>query len=201
MNKPIYFSKIEFREQVAHRLNSNLLIDLDEGALAYQVYDSSPRDKAPAITRIEHEEVLGEIRSYKMGKPGMRMKNFHTGFEYTMLVDDECEEEVIFSYIHRFCETEKRELLPYCNALDFEPYRDRGISPDDKGYSGYKDDVDVTFIGITDSYIPMIKLPLDRYCDEDCIVPCVELYFYILRKYLNGKKLREWVKLYMCGSR
>lgn len=196
MNEPIYFSKIEFRERIGRRLNSILLIDLDEGALAYQVYHSSLRDKAPAITGIEHEEVLGETLSYETRKPGMRMKNSHTGFEYTMFVDDKREADVVFSYTHRFSKTEKQELLPYCNALDFEPYRDKEMSLEDKGCGGYRDEVDVLFTGITNSYIPLIRLPMDYYYDEERIWPSEKLYRYIIRKYLSGKKLRKWVTPY-----
>ena len=59
--------------------------------------------------------------------------------------------------------------LKYCNALDFEPYRNREMSMDDEGYCGYRDEVNVSFTGITDSYISMIKLPMDYYDDEDHI--------------------------------
>lgn len=198
MNEPIYFSKIEFRERVERMLNSILLIDLDEGTLAYQAYHQNLRYKAPAITGIEHEEVLGETWNYEMRKPGMRMKNSHTGFEYTMLVDDKREADVVFSYIHRFSKTEKQELLYYCNALDFEPYRDRKISLEGNGY--VCSEVDISFVGITSSYIPLIKLPADIY-DDNLTWPSVKLHKYTLEKYLSGKKLQKWVNPFRGYSR
>ena len=34
-------------------------------------------------------------------------------------------------------EEQMEKLLPYCNALDFEPYRDKKMSMSDEGYIGY----------------------------------------------------------------
>ena len=31
-------------------------------------------------------------------------------------------------------------LLPYCNALDFEPYRNREMKMREEGYIGYRDE-------------------------------------------------------------
>lgn len=68
--------------------------------------------------------------------------------------------KVKFSYGIRVKEEQMQELLPYCNALDFEPYRNREMSMTDKGYKAYRDEYDVEFIGITDSYIPKLELSM-----------------------------------------
>ena len=46
-----------------------------------------------------------------------------------------------------------QELLSYCNALDFEPYRNKEMISEDEGYIGYRDELQLYFTGITDSYI------------------------------------------------
>lgn len=196
MNEPIYFSKIEFCECIGYRLHSIILINLAEDSLAYQTYDRGKSNKAPAIIGNGQEEFMGHTFDYEIKKTGIRMKNAKTGFEYIMLKDEGREDDVVFSHMHHFSETEKQELLSYCNALEFEPYRNREMSMSAEGYLGYRDEAEVSFVGITDSYIPMIKLPMYYYYDEGHIWPSEKLYRYILRKYLSDKKIKNWVTPY-----
>lgn len=84
-------------------------------------------------------------------------------------------------------------LLPYCNALDFEPYRDRKMQMGEEGYIGYRDEVRLHFRAITDSYIPMLELPMEYYYDEEHIWPSEKLYRYLVKTFSEKeKKLREW---------
>ena len=47
------------------------------------------------------------------------------GCKYDRGEEDIDDKEVMFSHTYKFSECEIKELLPLCNALDFEPYRDR----------------------------------------------------------------------------
>lgn len=40
---------------------------------------------------------------------------------------------------------------------------------EDPGYCGYRDEVKLGFVGLTDSYVPMIKLPMSYYYNEEYI--------------------------------
>lgn len=196
MDKKVYFTKVEFREYIGYRLNSILVLDLAEGTLVYQVYERSWKKKAPAITGSGTEEFLGHTWDYEIRKPAVKMRNAKTGFKSVIIEDDVAEYDVVFTHSHKFSEDEKKEVLQYCNALEFEPYRDRKMSMEDEGYCGYRDEVDLYFTGITDSYIPMIELPMDYYYDEKHIWPSEKLYRYIVRTFLTSKKLRKWVISY-----
>ena len=193
MNEKVYFSKIEFKEYIGYRLNSILLLNLVEGTLAYQVYEIEKRIHAPAITGVETEEFMGHTWESDIRKPAMRMRNGKTGFKSVLLVDDIDDKKVVFSYTHKFSECEIKKLLPLCNALDFEPYRDRKMSMDDEGYCGYRDEVSLYFKGVTDLYIPKIELPMDYFYDEEHIWPSEKLYRYVKKTFMNDKKLKNWV--------
>lgn len=48
--------------------------------------------------------------------------------------------KIIFSKGIKLTDEQMKGLLPYCNALDFEPFRNREMSMDDPGYRGYRDE-------------------------------------------------------------
>lgn len=196
MSENVYFSKIEFREYIGYTLNSILLLDLVEGSLAYQVYEAKKQIPVPVITGIKTEEFMGHVLESNIRKPAMRMKNGKTGFKSVLLVDDIDVKEVVFSYTHKFSEYEIKELLLLCNALDFETYRDRKMSMDDEGYCGYRDEVSLYFKGVTDSYIPEIELPMDYFYDEEHIWPSEKLYRYVIKNFMNDKRLKDRVVSY-----
>lgn len=196
MEEKVFFSKVEFKEYIGYRLNSILLLNLVDGTLAYQVYEAEKRIHAPAITGVETEEFMGHTWESDIRKPAMRMRNGKTSFKSVLLVDDIDDKEVVFSYTHKFSEQEMKELLPLCNALDFEPYRDRKMSMNDEGYCGYRDELSLYFKGITDSYIPKIELPMNYFYDEEHIWPSEKLYRYVMKKFMNDKKLKNRVVSY-----
>ena len=76
---------------------------------------------------------------------------------------------------------EIEEMKPYINAWDFEPYRNREMEMFNPGFVGYLDGIHSAFEGITDSYLPYIKLSMD-YCYEPMLPP-EALYSYIMDKY------------------
>ena len=192
MSKKVYFSKIEFREYSGYStLKSILLLNLVEGTLAYQVYEAEKRMYAPAITGVKTEEFRGHTREFDIREPAMRMRNGKTGFKSVLLVDDIDDREVVFSYTRKLSECRMKKLLPLCNALDFEPYRDRKVSMNDEGYCGYRDEIHLCFTGVTDSYIPKIELSMDSLYDEEHIWPSEKLYRYIIKTFMNDKKLKK----------
>lgn len=71
------------------------------------------------------------------------------------------------------------------------------MSMDDEGFIGYRDEIKVSFCGVTASYIPYIELPMNYYYDEKHIWPSEKLYCYIYQTFLNNdKKLKKWVMGY-----
>lgn len=48
-------------------------------------------------------------------------------------------EKILFSYGVKIKDDDLPELLQYCNALDFEPYRNIDESMEYKGMYGYRD--------------------------------------------------------------
>ena len=71
------------------------------------------------------------------------------------------------------------------------------MSMDDDGYIGYRDEIQLEFTGITDSYIPKIELPMYYYYDDAHIWPCERFYRYLAYTYMNNnKKLKGWFTTY-----
>ena len=196
MADDIYFSKIEFREFIGYQLNSILLLNLVEGTLAYQVYEPSKIKKSPAITGIATEKFMGHTWDYELRKPAVRMRNSQTEFEPVVIEDVMEENDVVFSYAYHFSKDELIELLSYCNVADFEAYRNREMSMEDPGYCGYRDEIKLSFVGVTDSYVPLIKLPMDYYYDEAHRWPTEALYQYVITNLLNDEKLKKAVTPY-----
>ena len=55
----------------------------------------------------------------------------------------------------------------------------------DEGYIGYRDEVQMCFRGVTDSYIPLLELPMNYYYDEEHIWPSEKLYRYLVTNFLE----------------
>lgn len=186
--EPIYFSKIEFVETIGYvRLSSNLVIDLVQKELVYQAYKRKkliPNAQGLSIERFDDEIEIYEERIanrwVKTGKADQLIK--------AQL--DPLEPEVSFVWGKKLTDEEYMNLLPYCNALEFEPYRGREMSMKDPGYLGYRDEITMRFSGITDSYIPKLDLPMDYFYDEKHTWPSERLFSYVTRTFLNNKKMR-----------
>lgn len=179
MENAIYFSKIEYREVIGYgNTASVILLDIPERELSYQVFDR--KKQMPAIEGKWNENGC----SYGITDPVKKIRNAKTGFEPQMVREEAYHREVVFSYAIKLNEPQMKALLPYCNALDFEPYRDRRMNMDDEGYIGYRDVVHLYFTATTDSYIPLLKLPMNYYYDEEHIWPSEKLYQYLVKKFL-----------------
>lgn len=200
MADAIYFSKIEYREVIGYgNTSSIMLLNIPERELSYQVYDWKRR--MPAIEGVQTERRGNHTWTYSITAPAKRIGNEKTGFEPQMIRDEPYESEIAFSYAIKLTEEQMEHLLPYCNALDFEPYRDREMKMDEEGYIGYRDEVRLYFKAITDSYIPLLELPMYYYYDEEHIWPSERLYRYLVKTFFEGKKkLRGWGPTYGCLS-
>ena len=184
---PIYFTKVEYREVIGYgNTSSILLLNIPEKELSYQVFDW--KRQMPAIEGIRTEKI-GEhewIDNYV--KPAVKIRNGKTNFKAEMIEDNMYEQEVVASYAIHITDNQMQELLPYCDATEFEPYRGREMSMDDEGFIGYRDEVHLYFRAITDSYLPLLELPMKYYYDEDHIWPSERLYRYLVKNFLEGNK-------------
>ena len=192
MSETIYFSKVEFTEYIGRpRINpdSIMLLNIPERELSYQVFKY--KRSMPAIVG-EKNCSLGSDRQFKMSvaKGGKIISNSFTD-NRGVLLEDDIETEVVFSYGIKIPKLRMNELLFYCNALDFEPYRDRTPEFFDEGVIGYRDEVSMRFRGITNSHIPLLELSMNYYYDEEHIWPTERLYRYLVKSYFeHDKKLK-----------
>ena len=189
MDEHIYFSKIMFTEgYIYDKPRSVILLDLPQRELSYQVF--SWKHNNPVIQGLKKDELMAKLSGKEWieshSSPAKIIKNDKTNFQAT-LVEDYCLGTLIeFNYGIRLSQSQYEALLPYCNALDFEPYRNKEMSMKDEGFAGYRDEITVSFAAVTDSYIPYLKLPMNYYYDEEHIWPSEKLYRYIYKTFLNN---------------
>ena len=90
-------------------------------------------------------------------------------------------------------ETEMQSLLPFLRTELFEPYRNREDSHD--GALGYLDESWRMFTGISDSHVPMIRLPMNVIHNLAHRWPTELLYEQIVRviRARNDRRFRKIV--------
>lgn len=197
MERPIYFSKIEFQEYLGlcTPCRSRILLNLPAKELSYQAF--TYKKQMPVIQGIQIEQWEGNEYSFDIYSPGRVIKNGKTDFQPVLFNSNQFEQEVIFSYGFNLTDEQMSKLLPYCNALDFGPFRNRKMSMDNAGFIGYRDEVRMEFRAITNSHIPLIELPMDYFYDEQHIWPSEKLYRYLLTTFFeNNKKTEKWITSY-----
>lgn len=196
MNKPIYFTKIEFRECIGYiRTRSIMLLNTVKKELSYQVFDW--KRQMPAVQVLDSIEWDGKMEIFEKPMPARVVKSSKTGFKSQLIPVETNEQKIVFSYALKLSEEEMERILPYCNALDFEPYRDKEMSMKDKGFIGYRDEVQLHFTAISDSYIPKLELPMTYYYDKEHTWPSEKLYRFLVATYFeNKKKLGNWGPTY-----
>ena len=188
MSQPVYFSKVEFREEIGHGICTNIiLLNLPARELSYQTLCYKRR--MPVIQGAMTEQFRSGQYTFDISSPAMYISNEKTGFKPRLLKCDALEQEVVFSYGMKLTDAQYEDLLPYCNALDFEPYRDREMSMDDEGYVGYRDEVRMYFSAITDLPIPMLELPMCYHYDETHIWPSEKLYRYLVENFFESNEV------------
>ena len=181
MDEPIYFSKIEFTENIGYSIHeSTILLNLSAKELAYQTFKTKFH-RSPVIQEGTTEEFNGKLYFHNSGHPAKWVASDKTNFEPALIKDSCIEKSVTFSFAIKLNEQQMKELLPLCNALDFEPFRDRKMEMDDEGIREYRDEVRLKFRGITDSHIPLLELPMTYYYDEAHIWPSEKLYRHIIK--------------------
>ena len=184
---PIYFTKVEYREVIRYgNTSSIILLNIPEKELSYQEFNW--KRQMPAIEGMRTEKIGEYEWTDSIAMPAVKMRNGKTGFKPEMLVDEEYEQDVVFSHAIKITDEQMEDLLPYCDATEFEPYRDRKMSMDDEGFIGYRDEVHLYFRAITDSYIPLLELPMEYYYDEAHIWPSEKLYRYLVKIFFEGNK-------------
>lgn len=192
----VYFSKVEFLEfHSSSQPISILMLNLIQGELSYQVFDW--KVELPAITGTAIDVINGISFESTIKKLAKVLKSSVTDFKSQIIADDKLSSKIIFSYGLKLSNNKLQELLPYCDALKFEPYRTRKISMNDKGYIGYRDERNIKFTAITNSYIPKMSWNMTYLYNEAHIWPSEKLYRFLIMKYFHGnKKLRGWYTPY-----
>ena len=192
----IYFTKVEYRmvQLPEGNTTSILLLNIPGKELSYQVFNRKRR--MPAITGLQTKRI-GEYEWIdNISLPAVKMKNGKTGFKSEVLVDDEYEQEVIRSYAMNITDEQMEELLPYCDASEFEPYRNKKLSMDDEGVDVYLDWAILNFKAITDSYIPLMELPIECFHNKKHMWPHEKLYMYLKKMIVEDSKclIGKWPK-------
>ena len=189
----IYFTKIEFTEWLCP-YTSHIVIDIPNEEMYVQRYkDTYKRFLPSSREEVEYYESNGELRTYRIGHTDVLMKSGKTGERRSRAEYPKSSEELVYSYGIKLQKKDILGLKPYTRAMDFEPYRDREMSMNDEGYIGYRDEVSLYFCATSDSYLPLIRLPMMYYYDEEHIWPSEKLYRYLYRKYLSKDGFKEAV--------
>ena len=195
MAENIHFSKVEFQESIGLNRSNILFLNLQEKELSYQVFER--KFKMPMVQGIGCVDCNGLKYQYDLSWSAKLISNEKTDFTSKLLKEEPFEQTELFSYGIKLTDKQMGDLLPYCNALDFEPFRNRKMSMTDDGYIGYRDEVQMSFRAITDSYIPLIELPMNYYYDEQHIWPSEKLYRYLLTTFFeSNKKTEKWITSY-----
>ncbi len=184
MTDKIYFSKVFFVEKSGlSTILSVLTVDLDQGEMSFQRFARRGKRQMPGGRKIELFYYDGElIDIWDNDVPARMIRSGRNNWKAVCLETD-TEREINFSKGIKLDDNEVNELRKYCNAEEFEPYRNRKMSMDDEGFIGYRDEITMEFYGITNDYIPFLHLPMHYFYDEKHIWPSERLYRYINQKY------------------
>lgn len=196
MDKPIYFTRMYFIKEI-WGMNEILVLNLSARELSFQRENSHRREEGAAISGITKLSLRDKVIPIEFRMPARMISHQKTGFQPRMVQDEWDEWEVGFSHKINLTETDVQELLPYCNARDFEPFRHRTMTFDEPGYAGYRDELKrMFFVGFTDSHLPKIKLPMDLIYNEPYAWPSERLLRYIERTFFIDKKTKKpWLYL------
>lgn len=97
MDKPIYFSKVEYQMKVGYGKVSNvILLDIVNRELSYQVF--SYQSQMPSVQGIVFEEWNGNKYSHDVSSPARVVRDAKNGFKPQLIKSDQYEKDVVFSY-------------------------------------------------------------------------------------------------------
>lgn len=197
----VYFSKIEFH-QCYHMCQKGMPIWGDEKIIFLDILNQELSVQVIRTGQDLSNRVYAMEAGWRLGRPNEDAKLMldicvgKNGMQKVKVRAEDISSKVIFSKGIKLSDEEMRELLPYCNALDFEPFRDREMSMDDPGYRGYRDEITMWFRGITDSYISKIELPMEYVYDEKHTWPSERLYQFIMDKHIRDNKKLSSAEIY-----
>lgn len=178
------FTKVQFKEYWSRGLRSILLLNIPEKVISYQQYSISIANEyapdIPVIEGVEFRKYDNVIIDIDTSRPARVMRNGKNGFKTQLIGTEEYVYDVVESYSLKLSDEDLERILPYCDASDFEAFRNREMDMSDPGYIGYRDEIDMHFEGITDSYIPYMMLPMDYFYDEAHEWPSEKLYRVLL---------------------
>ena len=197
----VYFTKVEFLRQAAGgRIVSSILLNLPLGELSYQ--EHAYTRWMPAI-RIVHAPYAGVRRSRanltpqeerrveawrttlaEDHVPARILRSGKTGFRPVTLPVSGERETISFSVGFRLTPAQRQELLPYCNALDFEPFRGKPV-PTAEGCGGEER---LILRAVSDSPLPLLTLPVPLSHNEAQPWPGERLYRYLMKQFFGTSK-------------
>ena len=182
----VYFSKVEYREIFADGiLKRVILLDIENRELSYQVYENV-LIKAIEMQIKKSIETKGGNIFYDACFPTVKLRTGKNGIQRQLLRTNEYEYKLLVSDGIKISEEQMEKLLPYCNALDFESYRNKEKSTKEQHYFQC-DDGGIYFTGVTNSYIPKLELVTDYSYDEKNIWPDERLYRYLKKEFIDKK--------------
>ena len=148
---PIYFSKIEFDirqwklyKECSITEDALVFLNLPQQELSFQIMETRWNPSCNTYLKQVFKRV---------GK---------NGIQQVRVPADDHSSEIVFSKGIRLTDAQMNDLLPLCNALDFEPFRDRELAE----YWGGRDIRGMWFWGITDSYLPKLELRMECWDEK-----------------------------------
>ena len=183
MGEAIYFTKVEFTQYEINRcVTKIILLDLEQKELSWQRFVTKPKIRR-SVQDVHYMELDdGTIAFNGQAKV---IKNAKTNFKPHLIRDDEYENIVTHIYAVELSDEQMEEILPFCNALDFEPYRNKEAWDDVGHNGGYRDEQEVVFRGYSNSYLPLIEIPMTAINEKR---PNEKLYRYLWKTYFEGNK-------------
>ena len=192
MSEPIYYSKIEFQEGFSLSKPRKIIsINLIEQEFALQIL-KWPRHGV-VIEHFETDNSVQGSQPLHYGTSGVFMGNAHTDFNSKLLPYESNEPAVLFAYSEKISKARMNTLKLFCDATEFEPYRSKNMFMEDSSCIGYRDTATMQFIGITDSPIPIIHLPMNILHDIENEWPHERLYRHIITAFFkHNSAIKKW---------
>lgn len=165
---------------------------MDAKELSFQTFEYVKN--IPSITGYGYYDKFGELILNDFVVPGILIKSCKNNFNQQSIAIEEEEKIVTFSYGIKLSDLEIKLIQEYCNALEFEEYRYLDIYDylDTYGYIGYIDEINLEFEGITNSYLPKIKLSMNLIFNNEHSWPTEKLYNYLMNIYIiNNKECKK----------
>ena len=175
MEKPIYYNQVRFYVKTCEEAYHQAIYH-------EEMYRSLGLKELWGVISLNLTEKEISLQIYERSK--VRRKSFCK--EGNMPTSSKtCEwgpEKVLFSFGKSIKDKLLLQIMPLCNACDFEPYRNKHTANSDCYGSIRK------FIGVTESYLPVIELPVVPDWPTD------KLYRFLINDvFRRDVNTKEWV--------